>query len=75
MAQQISRSIAEDLQSSSFITIMADETTDISNCEQMVIVIHWITKKFIVQEEFIGLYEMSLTDSATIAKTILDVLT
>lgn len=54
---------------------MADETTDISNCEQMVIVIRWITRKFIVQEEFIGLYEMSLTDSATIAKTILDVLT
>ena len=54
---------------------MADETTDISNHEQVVIVICWITKDLIVHEEFIGLYEVACTGSATITAAIVNVLT
>ena len=75
MAQHVLRSIAANLQESPFISIMADETTDISNHEQVVIVIRWITKDLIVHEEFIGLYEVACTDSATITAAIMDVLT
>ncbi|XP_011409130.1 PREDICTED: zinc finger MYM-type protein 1-like [Amphimedon queenslandica] len=75
IAQEILQSIAQDWSNSSFVSIMADETTDISNHEQLVIVIRWIAKDFIVHEEFIGLYELSVTDSATMVKVILGVLT
>ena len=35
---------------------MADETTDTSNHEQVVICIRWVSKNFEVHEEFMGLY-------------------
>ena len=37
MALQLLRGIAKNLHSSSFYTIMVNETTDISNCEQVVL--------------------------------------
>ncbi len=41
MAQHILRQIARNLQSS-YYAIMADEVTDVSNCEQVAIVICWV---------------------------------
>jgi len=56
MALDVLRIIADKLQKSPFLTIMIDETTDISNQEQVTIVIQRIDDKFETHKEFIGLY-------------------
>ena len=47
--------LASDLQSSPFICLMVDKTTDISKREKSTIVIRWVARDFQVHEEFIGL--------------------
>ena len=74
MALRILRKIAESLQSTSFFTIMVDETTDVSNVEQVVICLRWVSEKFEVLEDFIGLYEVASTAAENIYATITDVL-
>jgi len=56
MAMHVLREVASCLQQSPFITIMMDETTDVSNNEQSVIVFRWVSEDFEVNEEFLGLY-------------------
>ena len=45
---------------------MMDETADISNQEQVTIVIRWISEKFEVHEEFFGVYEVLSIDATTL---------
>ena len=56
MACQILRKIAASLQTTQFYTIMGDETTDSSNCEQVVVCLRWLDDTLEVHEEFIGLH-------------------
>ena len=56
MALQVLREITEDLQSSPFLTIMADETKDTTNKQQVTLVLRWVTEELEVHEEFLGLY-------------------
>ena len=42
MAMYILRSIVKNIKDSSYYNIIADETTDITNKEQLVIYIHWV---------------------------------
>ena len=74
MALRVLREIAESLQSTSFFTVMADETTDISNVEQVVICLRWVNEKFEVEEEFVGLYNVASTGAENIYSVITDVL-
>ena len=53
---------------------MADETTDMSNREQVVLCICWVTKNFEVREDFIGLYVVQAIDAKTLFLAIKDVL-
>ena len=53
---------------------MSDETTDISNKEQVTVVICWVTADFDVHEEFVGLYVVASIDSKTIFTTIISAL-
>ena len=55
MAHQVLRKIGNNLQGTNFFTVMADETTDISNREQVVIYLRWVSESLDVHEEFIGL--------------------
>ena len=57
MALNVLRIIATSLQSS-FLTVMIDETMDVSNHEQVVLVFQRITDDFQVFEEFIGLHSV-----------------
>ena len=52
---------------------MVDETTDFSNVEQVVILIRWVSEKFEVFEEFVGLYEVASTGADIIYGVISDV--
>ena len=74
MALQVLREITVDLQTSPFLTIMADETTDATNKEQVTLVLRWVTEELEVHEEFLGLYQVERIDSSTLTAVIKDVL-
>ena len=73
MGIQILRDIALNLQSSPFLSIMADETTDSSNREQVTLFIRWVSDDFQVHEEFLGLYHVASIDAATLTSVIHDI--
>ena len=59
---------------SPFVTVMIDETTDITNKEQVTIVIRRIDEDLGVHEEFLGLYTVSAIDAATLFGVVKDIL-
>ena len=63
------------LHKSPFYTIMADETTDITNKEQVTLVLRWMDdSNFEVHKEFIGLYEVESITSDSIVSVVKDTL-
>ena len=75
MGIHILRNISKEFQNSPFLTIMADETTDLSNHEQLVIVFRHVTADLLVHKEFLGLYQVSTIEAATLFDAIKDVFT
>ena len=57
-----------------FIFVMADEVTDSSNREQLVVCLRWVDENMDVQEDFLGLYQVPNIASDTIVKCLRDVL-
>ena len=53
---------------------MVDETTDVTNQEQVTIVMRKIDEDLAVYEEFLGLYAVSSIDAATLFTVIQDIL-
>ena len=53
---------------------MVDETTDVSNVEQVVVCLRWVSETLRVQEDFVGLYEVASTGAETIYTAVNDVL-
>ena len=74
MALHILRKISADFHTSTYYTIMADEVTDASNREQVVICLRRVDAYFEAHEEFIGLYKVDETSANTITKALKDVL-
>lgn len=74
MGLQILRNVAADFQDSPFLTVMADETTDSSNKEQVTLIICRVTQELDVHEEFLELYQVASIDGATLTSAIKDVL-
>ena len=74
MAHEILKQVLADIQTSPFIAIMVDETTNISNVEQLTLVIRWVDRNLCVHEEFLGLYSLNSTDAESIVDVISDVL-
>ena len=52
---------------------MVDKTTDVSNREQVVVCIRWVSDDFDVQEDFIGLSQVDKIDANTLVAVIKDV--
>ncbi len=75
MALSVITKVSENLHKSPFLTVMIDETTDVTNQEQVTIVIRWINDNFEVYEEFIGPYAVPCIDAATLFSVIKDTLT
>lgn len=46
MALQVLRQVVESIQSAPFLTIMIDETTDVSNKEQLVVCFRWVDNNY-----------------------------
>ena len=73
MSHHVLRRILEDIHTSPFLALMVDEATDVSNKEQLTIVIRCIDDDFIVSEEFLVLYYLSAIDAQSIVDAIMDV--
>lgn len=73
MALHILRAISTEL-SGKWYTIMIDETTDLSNTEQMVCCLRYVDDDLEVHEEVIGLYSLDSTSAEMITATIEDIL-
>ena len=56
MSFSIQRNISKNVKQSKFYTITADEVTDVSNHEQLVICIRWIDHNFEPHEDMIRFY-------------------
>ena len=74
MAHSILRTITYCIHENVYYTIMADEVTDASNCEQFVLCLRWVDKSFDVSEDLIGLYRVDNICSSTLTSAIKDVL-
>lgn len=72
MALHVTRNISDQLQKSPFISILIDESADITNQEQGTIVMHRNDEDFEVYEEFLGLCSVSSIDGATLLAVIKD---
>ena len=51
-------------------TLMADETADVANIEQLVICIRWVDEQLNAHEEFIGLHPIPDTTANTVVSVI-----
>ena len=72
MSLNILRSIATNINKSEFYRIMCDESTDVSNREQLVICIRWVDDNLEPHEEFLGLYKIDNIQASTIVAAIKD---
>ncbi len=66
MALSILRSIISTIKQTPFLTIIADETADCSNREQVTLFLRFVTEQLDVHEEFLGLYHVDSINAATI---------
>jgi len=57
-----------------YFTVMIDETTDLSNTEQVVLVFQWVDDTLSVHEEFVRLYQTDSIAAASLLKIIEDTL-
>ena len=74
MTLEVLRDVVASLQLRPLYSIMADETTDSSNREQVVIFLRWVDNSLKAHEEFIELQQVDRIDAATITFTTKDVL-
>lgn len=66
MALQILRDVAANIRNSTFSCIVADETTDKTNREQVVICLRWVDDDLLPHEDFIGMHKVDKIDAAKI---------
>ena len=68
MAMDILRSVIKQIQCSNFYSILADETSDISNVEQLAFCIRSVDKNLKIREDFIGVHECDETTGLYLVK-------
>ena len=71
MANIVLRTITARFQSSIF-TVMIDESTDIANIEQVVLVFRWVDNALDAHEEFVGLYQTDSLEAKALVTIIKD---
>ena len=74
LAIQILRDIGNSIRSTPYYSLMADEVTDSSNREQVVICLRWVDENLEPHEDFIGLYKIDSTAADVIVKVLKDTL-
>ena len=75
MANSVVRNIIKRINDSGFFTVIADESTDVSGKQQLSICLRYVTMKFKVVENFVGLYAVGKADAAHLTAVLLDCFT
>ena len=70
MAATLLEKTLSEIRKVNFFTVMADESTDASNKEQIVVAIHWIDGNLDVHEDFVKLHHVDETNAETITEKI-----
>ena len=75
LGKSIGNALVTDIRKSKFISVMADESLDISMTEQLVVCIRYLNTpsddKVSVNEVFLGFIELPTTDASTITDSLL----
>ena len=74
MANKINREIADQIRQAKYFAVMADEVTDASNREQVVVCMRWVNDELQPHEDFLGLYKVDNIQSNTIVGILNDIL-
>ena len=74
MANTITRNIANNICEAKYFSLIADEVTDVSNREQVVVCMHWVDGELEPHEDFRGLYKVDDIQSNTIVAILQDIL-
>ena len=74
MKNQLLLTLLEDIRKAGCFAIMADETRDISDVEQLVICIRWVDQKFSAHEDPLRFVSLPSTDAKLITDVVKDVL-
>ena len=64
-----------DIHDAIIFAVLADETRDITNQEQLAICIRWVDAKFDIHEDLIGLVQLDSPTADSITKAIKDIFT
>ena len=67
MGYAILRNISTDIRKAQWFSSIADETSDISNKEQLSVCIRWVGENFIAYEDPLELINLSKPDAYTIS--------
>lgn len=74
MSHSILQQICSTLRSAKFLAVMINETTDISNKEQVVIWIRHVDENLMGHKEFVGLHVVESTEASSLYGMVNDVL-
>ena len=72
MANTITRNIANKIRKAKYFSLMADDVTDVSNREQVLVCMRWVDGEMEPHEDFLGLYNDIQSD--TIVAILRDIL-
>ena len=73
MADEVQRQVVSEVQERRYFGLIADETADISQVEQLSICIRTVATNMKVDEKLLGFYALERWDGETVSKAILDV--
>ena len=74
MALTILHDIVNSIKDSGYYSIMADESSDISNVQQVVICIRWVDNMLEPHEEFIGLHPVKIANAKNLSLILKDII-
>ena len=74
MAFTMLKDIAKKINDNVFFSIMADEATDSSNNEQLVVCIRWADNNFEAHKDFIGIHAVKNIKLYTLVTVLKDIL-
>ena len=70
MGHKVLRSVIINIHHHKWFSILADETRDVSNREQLVVTMRWVSDTYEIHEDFCGLLQLDATTSECIYKTL-----
>ena len=73
MADSLLCSLLAEIRSSPWFAVQADEAIDVSIHEQMCVTIRWVTHKYEINKDPIGMIQLLKTDALTLSSVLKDV--